>query len=625
MGSLDVKAFANIVDLGKAFVKDKQIWPRGTPPLPGPISQFFLAGPALTAAWIQHFAPALLEKKSIRVVVVSPRDPASFEYVHAGCWYSILPHLLGRPELDIQVRVLTKDPDGLENSTGALFLPMPAAQSSATPLHAYLEHQPDGPVDLLVLHDLDLLMSTVGDWADELLKAANAGMRVAGVAANADEYELLSGLLELEGFDVLGQCIGNRFAPTELPIMPSWGAVMWQVNATERRHGGPSNMELEEAQGLMEFVQSFCAQEKRYPPLQQYGRLLSGTDSPATNGASQIQLPESLYFDPKGERFSILENGLLVSVKALDDFAKSSALLASYDGRTTRFHQILWAVRVFRQCASLLGARTESPGPLRNDDEPCPECGEIHNAADGMTDFLSHVLEDESPKTKLRAALQLALHIVETEVAQDEREDSADADAADNLDDLAIYETLLSREYLNAAFSMALDGDPELLNLGENPEGYPLVMLVVFSGEFELLEKMLEVGEGLSATADDGSSVFHAVALSDAEVPTGLLMSLAEYGVSPNVPDDEGTYPLEAAVYEANWANVANLLDVGAAVGATGLDAHTLAEELRANGFSKAAEALKPKRTPRKLSAVPRAKKQKALPPSDTPSWSPDV
>jgi hypothetical protein len=606
MHSLDIAQFKDIKQLSQAFAASTEPLKtlskaRGVPAIK---KQLVLLGPAAVAEWINRFAPELKEKPALTIAMTSPQD-RGVEAVDQGRWYALLPEMLGRPHMDISVSLITTEADDEPREMDVPPEFGPAATRHALPLHAYLENRPDGPVDVIFFHDVDLLISSAHDWADELQRFAESGTRVAGVAAHPDEFELLSGLFELLGFGIKDVHADNRFASTGgvRTALPAWGRILWEVDCTGRTHGPLSENTETELRILFWFINAGAEFGDDYPPLSTFGRTVSGAESPASDGRALICLPDSIYFDPASERlFSKTENGL-VSLKEMDDFGRKSALLASYDGRTTRIEQIMWAVRAFKDFVK--HARDAERGEDEQavaaagdeDTEHCPHCGGIHSAeerVDAARHFLGSVLAGESPKTKLRAALQLALDIVENEGNRVTRSDEAEDPGAATLDDREIYESLLNRGYLLAALTMAQEADENLsfLDVGTDEEGRPILLLAMARCDYGLVEEILDAGASADATAEDGSTVFHIITESDNAPPGGLLRNLIARGANPNEADAVGNYPLEDAAVCGNLTAVASLIEIGADVAITDLNVEELAQELAQGGFEVAARLL---------------------------------
>jgi hypothetical protein len=428
MNSLDIAAFSDLKQLSQAFARTGSLKSLSDVPGMPPIAKnIVLLGPAAVAEWISRFAPELKEKHALKIALISPQEDG-LEAVDKGRWYSLLADMLGRPGMDVSVSIVAMEPD-----TGSREVPPglgPAARHYALPFHAYLENRPDGPIDVIFLHDIDLLIPIARDWVDELQRLAESGTRVAGIAAHQDEFELQSGLLDLYGFKVKGSPSENRFGsrPAGGVALRPWAQVIWEVDCAGRTPfelGENTGLEL---RTLYHYLDANAKRGEGYPPMSTLGRLVSGADSPASNGCALICLPESIWFDPATERlFKQTESGL-VSLKEMDDFGRKSALLASYDGRTSRIEQIMWAVHVFKDFIEHIqdaGLGEEEDGATASEDEDIGS----HSATervDAVKDYLADVLEDESPKTKLRAALQLALHIVEHEGGLGTRSDDAE-------------------------------------------------------------------------------------------------------------------------------------------------------------------------------------------------------
>jgi hypothetical protein len=610
MSSLKVSQFANIAELVSAF--------RSVAPFSALLRQTsaasrflepLLAGPALVADWVLQRKLPLTGTTLLNIAVVSPAS--GIEGLDNGRWYSLIPDLLGTPRVQVKVSLVNVgDRDGRRSPLSGFNLPYEEARTYQLPLHAYLENLPDGKLDLLVLADADALMDDAQTWADPLSGVIQEGTPVLALASSEDEQFLIAGMLGLYGF-TSQLARPSRFAvvsdgPIEQPENLAWGSFGWHLESERVKGFRPGENLEKEAINLFRFVQSYISMHGEYPPLGTWGSVVEGPDSPAPDGRRMIVLPENLYYDPANEQLhSNLDDGL-VSLKHLDDYASKSALLASYEGRDTRFMRTLWATRVFVECAENVPDLSDHPDHGHSehedgDEERCPDCGHVHSE-DGRVEAFKSILQslvsDETPKVKLKAALQLALAAVD-EGGLDlgaNGDDEADSEP----DDLALYEMLLDRGYLRAAFGMWTE-EPELDDEGSDDDGWPLAMLALHEGEFTLLGEMLASGLEFSMEADDGRNLLHVLAtMTNGEIPAELIADICARVESVDAPDAEGERPLETAALMGNWPVFGALLEHGAHISGTRIDVATLVETLRREGevvLASLVEASTPQKT----------------------------
>jgi hypothetical protein len=618
MTALAVNQFANLKELTRAVMQEspfKVLKREGG--VPDNLFEILLTAPAMVADWILQHAKHLAERPELRIGMVCPGS-RGVEVIDDGRWYSTLPELLGNPRLKTHVSLIRgTEPDSVRTPLSALKLPFRDAKTYELPLHTYLENCPDGKLDLLVLVDADTLVADAPSWAGPLADLLASDTPVVAIAASADEYVLIEGLLGLFGFHTKGAPYKNRFSTAKLgpfALMDNlnWGSYLWEIQAPETKGTMPGENLKEEALHAVRFVRSYSNRYGAYPPLTQIGSTVEGADSPAKDGRRLVVLPENLYFDPVNEKLGVKVEGELVSRKGLDDYAAKSAVVAAYEGRSSRFMQFLWAVHVFEDCLRLMPALSDISGKSghthdrdNSEDEAerevCPNCGEVHTAedrVDGVRHLLGHLLDDEAPAVRLKAALQVALDAVdagglnlnhpEESVNQDER-------SAEELDDLEIYETLLNRGYLRAAFGMWQE-DPDLDEMGVDEDGWPLAMLAILEGEFAVLDQMLDSGVQFECQSEDGMTVFHALAMLDSglceELPEDLAGRLCLAGANPNTPDEDGERPLETAAYAENWSVFLMLIRCGAETGGTRLDIDAVLAQMRRDGGDAMADIL---------------------------------
>lgn len=622
MASLEIGSFSSLSELAKAYVKVHPLTILGPTGLgiPHGAIQEILAGPALVAYWITRFAPSLVDRPELHLTVVSA-VPDSFEATDRGRWYSLLPVLLGAPGLRVHVTVVRTYPevDDPHIFYGRLPIGLEDAEIRRVSLGTYLETC-DEPIDLLVLNDVATHIRNAEEWVDGLNRAAKAGCLLAAVSSNADEFEIFAGLLALHGFEKAGDESANRFAVScGSGLRRMWGGVVWQIDASRfRANQRPSDGTLDELYNLYLLIDLHGRSTGEFLPLREYG-VLANVCSP--DGAPLVVLPRALFFCPSSEKFfRRTEVGDLAAVEELDNYGARSALLASRDGRTTSFDRILWAVRVFMECLEIVpsldpnldAAARELVEELSADEEdddsrPCPHCGGVHSATErieSMKGILSDIFEGETTKTQLRAALSLALDIVDrdnemSDDGSDDEHDDAWEDGRD-VDQLTIFNGLLDHELLRTAVGMVIESDEGefLIDMGCDEDGWSLLLLALLDGQFDLVEQLLELGADASyLTVDGGVTAFHALAMSDAgEYPEEIFALLLQYGANPNARDADGVTPIELAAFDYDWNLVAKLLDIGADLRGTGLEAGEMVRMLREEGYPEQADRIEGKK-----------------------------
>jgi hypothetical protein len=112
---------------------------------------------------------------------------------------------------------------------------------------------------------------------------------------------------------------------------------------------------------------------------------------------------------------------------------------------------------------------------------------------------------------------------------------------------------------------------------------------------------MLESEIGFECFSEDGSSVFHALAMLEPliadELPDHLAETFCQLGVDPNTPDEDGERPLETAAMGENWTVFGMLVDCGADLGGTRINMEGVLEQMREQGATEIADRVAAKLT----------------------------
>lgn len=590
-----------------------------------------LAPPATIARWLSRFRPDYLKRRTLAIAVVSS-IPDGLEAQDGGQWIGALSGML--PDVTELTLSLVR-PSELRGSEAGPgfdrfqmdFAPVKTVHSS---LSGYLERFPEGQPDVLVLHDIDILFSSAKEWVEPLAKRIEGGLAVAALAAGPDEFELLTGLLSIVGFSGSRDPDNNPFALNSAGGLGPWGSHLWEVTAQGRSAGyWPSDTLMEEAGSLHFFLSAYIGRNGSYPPLSRFGLTVSGKHSPAADGSPLIVLPEELYLDLVKEQFYRQEDGQLIPALELDRFAKNSAVVVAYEGRATRFSQILWAVRVFLESAQEMSSGSDNPGNVEEDDEDdqderagglvCPGCGQIHGAREreeAVVSLLSRALDGETPRVKLKAALRLALAAVD-EGGMEESSEEDDSTSLENAHPVAIYEELLRRDSLRGAFGLWQE-DQVLDEVSTDEEGWPLLLLLMDDGLFDVAAQMLMEAEADVRTAtEDGFTAYHVIGNCDGDEIGELRAmdfneTLQMYNLSPDDRDEDGDRPLDIAAMSDNWDAFEFLLDAGANVKLPDFNIEALLDSMRGYGFESLADRVEKLAGHKKPAAkrAPRKKKE---------------
>lgn len=559
-----------------------------------------LGGPAVLADWVTQHAPELIEKPQLKIAIVSSAD-GGMEAIDDGRWFSALPSLLGNDSQKIEVHLIA--PEGIvtpKTSLSGFNLPLAAPAVFRQAVDEYLSSMPGRSLDVLLLADADVLGVHAKSGAERLADAVRTGTRMLALAASPSEFLLISGLLGTLGFESPEKAMHSRFAlsPDEYPAMVDnleWGSQIWQLTANNRINGTiPGENLLDEAHRALSFVRAHTDGTGSYPDLEKLGQRVEGADSPATDGRALVVLPSDLYYDIAAEKLCFLVNGEPLSSPHLEEYAAKSALLAAYEGRTTRFSRLLWAIRVFIECIPLLPQSGNEDDAEEDEDSEgtplrgrvCPGCGKVHtqdDRAEVCHNLIEKILDEESPEVRLKAALHSALRAVEDL----SRSPNTSAQSKDELFDEDLYELLLSRGYLRGAFGMLLE-EPELDTEGRDEDGWPLMVCAITEGEFKLVEELLDTGLQPTLAADNGWSVFHAIACLSPQLtnalPEELIARICAVDGDPNAEDEDGEHPLETAVFKDNWTAFEHLMKAGASLSGLRFKADAVLERMRSQG-----------------------------------------
>jgi hypothetical protein len=229
-----------------------------------PAMQAVLMPPVTLALWIRRFMPELADRSSVRIVIAGA---AELDGMHEGRWFQLVPYLLGRPQLQLDVTILYQNVsqypaavsgDWLRPVSARLDL---ATESTAT-LGTWLAKNPDNP-DLLVLFHPGFEYAASGGshdgiapacmWLDEseLPAALGRGIPVAVTAFEEIEFEQDRWPFDAYGIKAAPDTLQNPFVtdkPYALETPPmGWGSFLWRIDPTSGFEPVPDTHPVREA------------------------------------------------------------------------------------------------------------------------------------------------------------------------------------------------------------------------------------------------------------------------------------------------------------------------------------------------------------------------------------------
>jgi ankyrin repeat protein len=182
---------------------------------------------------------------------------------------------------------------------------------------------------------------------------------------------------------------------------------------------------------------------------------------------------------------------------------------------------------------------------------------------------------------------------------------------------VAIYEELLRRDSLRGAFGLWQE-DQVLDEVSTDEEGWPLLLLLMDDGLFDVAAQMLMEAEADVRTAtEDGFTAYHVIGNCDGDEIGELRAmdfneTLQMYNLSPDDRDEDGDRPLDIAAMSDNWDAFEFLLDAGANVKLPDFNIEALLDSMRGYGFESLADRVEKLAGHKKPAAkrAPRKKKE---------------
>ena len=331
-----------------------------------------LGGAASVAWWITHFAPEVLLRDTVRLLVVGlVGNP---EVIDQGRPYALLPTLLGRPGLTVEASVMAIDiaPDmqAAHATAGVSLRAAPVAPVRIVPATMTEWHRGNrsGTADVCLLFHPNFECD-VEVWRD--VAALLRSHTVVGAFARGSEY-LDRDLWLLEAY---GYGLPNDVAPRANPFVSvrkdtsrsdAWGALAWKVptHVAPSTDVPPDGARLARARAAQQFTRAEFVATNAFEFIGQVLHIAAGA------GEAFIGLPDEHLVSRRTGRVFRSEDGALVP--ATGAVTLDAALLASYpDAARRQFDRFLWSVDVYlehcrpAQTAYMVGAHARQVQELQ--------------------------------------------------------------------------------------------------------------------------------------------------------------------------------------------------------------------------------------------------------------------
>ncbi len=318
--------------------------------------RLLLKAPVAVAWWITTFAPELLERDHLDLLMIGvPGGPSAAD---EGRPYQLLPLLLERPKLTVDATVMLWTPEArfaprphystphisLDGQPGSRRSPRDAREGS---LAQWLEDR-DGKATGPVHADASRASTSGNRCGRGCARCSKTGAHVGCFARGMEKVERDAWLLQAHGYEVSPDAQRNpwsRYHP-ELRGHGSWAAVGWRFKP---RSLPPADFavdvaRLRRAHDAQEFLQH---EFEVWNPLQFIGRA-----QPAEGDTSPIPSCSSACPTITRSRFGRARSGRSSPTSACaskGNIALPPEVLATYPGeKATAFERLLWAVDIYR-------------------------------------------------------------------------------------------------------------------------------------------------------------------------------------------------------------------------------------------------------------------------------------
>jgi len=495
--------------------------------------RLLLKAPVAVAWWIVTFAPELLERDHLDLLMVGvPGGPSAGD---DGRPYQLLPLLLERPRLSVDATVMLWTPK-------ASVAPRP---HYLTP-HVSLEGQAPGvgrPATMFAgtltqlledregkAFDLCLLMHPGFDeraplWR-ELLALVDMGVCVGCFARGMEKVERDAWLLQAYGYEVSPLARANPWSRhhPDLRGHGPWAAVGWRFEPRSNpsaRH----TVDLPRLRRAYEAQQFLQYEFEVWNPLEFVGRAQPAAGDAVPNPEMFVGLPDHYAVSLRTGEVWALEPDRRVRVEG--NVVLPPEILSTYPGELApAFERLLWAVDVYRD-----QVRPRETEALR-----------VRNAEN-----VQH----------LRTSVTLALkgHASRAEVEALTEYLRGGIDPGDATPGSApLFASLRKRDW-NKAVAMIADS-PSLV-AAEDEDGMTPLFYAFRARQYELGRRWLESGADPNHLDHEGFAVIHDLVKRDETDPVDLLQ---RYGADLDLGTGMGFSPALLALRYGSWNVLAYLL-----------------------------------------------------------------
>ncbi len=519
-----------------ALVADARRWPAMSPvadDVPDDELRLLLKAPVTVAWWITTFAPELLEREHLDLLMIGvPGGPSAGD---DGRPYQLLPLLLERPRLTVDATVMLWTPKASSAPRPHYFTPHVSldGQSAVAALPAtifvgslaQLLEDREGKA-----FDLCLLMHPGFDeraplWS-ELLALFKTGAYVGCFARGMEKVERDAWLLQAYGYEVSPIAQANPWSQhhPELRGHGPWAAVGWRFepHALPRAGFAVDLPRLRRAYDAQQFLQH---EFEVWNPLQFIGRARPAEGDAGPDPEMFVGLPDHHAVSLRTGEVWALEPDRRVRVEG--NVVLPPEVIATWPGEgAPAFERLLWAVEVYRgEVRGREAAALQTRGAAQ---------------AEHMKTSLALALKGHPSRAEIDAF---------TEYLRGGMEPGAATPGSEPL-----FEALRKSDWDTAAALIA--ATPALVN-AEDEDGVTPVFCAFRAHHYELGRRWLENGADPNHLDHEGFAVIHDLAKRDEINAVELLQ---RYGADLDLGTGLGFSPALLALRYGSWNVLGYLL-----------------------------------------------------------------